>query len=97
MHWTKVPHRLDRSFGDARFGNTAYAREEIVAELGNLFLGQHLGYAPKQMEMSASYLAGWIRVLKSDKRAIFRHAGDAARASQYLIDCAARGQDQIAA
>jgi len=30
-HWTKARHRLNRSYGDARFGNTAYAREEIVA------------------------------------------------------------------
>ena len=30
-HWTKARHRLNRSYGDAWFGNTAYAREEIVA------------------------------------------------------------------
>ncbi|EPX78533.1 putative antirestriction protein [Litoreibacter arenae DSM 19593] len=30
-HATKARHRLNRSYGDARFGNTAYAREEIVA------------------------------------------------------------------
>ena len=39
-HWTKPRHRLNRSYGNARFGNTAYAREEIVAELCTVFLGQ---------------------------------------------------------
>ena len=96
-HWTKARHRLNRSFGDARFGNTAYAREEIVAELASLFLGQHLGYTPFQMETSASYLDNWISVLRSDKRAIFTHAGDAMRAAQYLIETSEKGAQNVAA
>lgn len=97
IHWTKPPHRLDRSFGDARFGNTAYAREELVAELGNLFLGQRLGYTPHVIDNSAAYLAGWLRVLKSDKRAIFSVAGHAMRACDYLVERSERGQDRQAA
>ncbi|GGE49082.1 hypothetical protein GCM10011360_40240 [Primorskyibacter flagellatus] len=30
-HATKAPHRLNRDFGFSKFGNTSYAREEIVA------------------------------------------------------------------
>ena len=30
-HWTKPRHRLNRDFGFSKFGNTSYAREEIVA------------------------------------------------------------------
>lgn len=97
IHWTKAPHRLDRSFGDARFGNTAYAREELVAELGNLFLGQRLGYTPHVIDNSAAYLAGWLRVLKSDKRAIFSVAGHAMRACEYLVERSKRGEDRHAA
>lgn len=96
-HWTRAKHRLNRSFGDTRFGNTAYAREEIVAELASVFLGQHLGYAPFQMETSAAYLEVWLTVLRSDARAIFAHAGDAQRACDYLIATAAREACDVAA
>ena len=43
-HATKAPHRLNRDYGLSRFGNTAYSREEIVAELTSCFLGQELGF-----------------------------------------------------
>jgi len=29
-HWTKPRHRLNRSYGDARFGNTAYALSDVI-------------------------------------------------------------------
>ena len=97
VHWTKAEGRLNRVFGQAKFGNTAYAREEIVAELGTLFLGQHLGYAPAQVALSAAYVNSWLHVLRADKRAIFKHASDAARAAEYLIERASRGARDVAA
>ena len=84
-HATKAPHRLNRDFGYSRFGNTAYAREEIVAELTSCFLGQELGFSAHTLEMNAAYLHNWLRVLRSDKNAIFKHAADAQRACDYLI------------
>jgi len=76
---------LNRDYGLSRFGNTAYAREEIVAELTSCFLGQELGFAAHTLEMNASYLYSWLKVLRSDKNAIFKHAADAQRACDYLI------------
>ncbi|WP_292288858.1 zincin-like metallopeptidase domain-containing protein [Marivita sp.] len=84
-HATKAPHRLNRDFGLSKFGNTSYAREEIVAELTSVFLGQTLGFTAHTLEMNAAYLHNWLRVLRSDKGAIFRHAADAQRACDYLI------------
>ncbi len=84
-HATKARHRLNRDYGLSRFGNTAYAREEIVAELTSCFLGQELGFTAHTLEMNAAYLYNWLRVLRSDKNAIFRHAADAQRACDYLI------------
>ena len=60
-------------------------REEIVAELTSVFLGQTLGFTAHTLEMNAAYLHNWLRVLRSDKGAIFRHAADAQRACDYLI------------
>ena len=84
-HATKARHRLNRDFGFSKFGNTSYAREEIVAELTSVFLGQTLGFTAHTLEMNAAYLHNWLRVLRSDKGAIFRHAADAQRACDYLI------------
>ena len=84
-HATKARHRLNRDYGLSQFGNTAYAREEIVAELTSCFLGQELGFTAHTLEMNAAYLYNWLRVLRSDKNAIFRHAADAQRACDYLI------------
>ncbi len=93
-HATKAPHRLNRTFGYSRFGNTAYAREEIVAELTSCFLGQELGFSAYTLEMNASYLENWLRVLRSDKSAIFKHAADAQRAYDWLVAASSAGRSQ---
>ena len=84
-HATKARHRLNRDYGLSRFGNTVYAREEIVAELTSVFLGQELGFTAHTLEMNAAYLYNWLRVLRSDQNAIFKHAADAQRACDYLV------------
>jgi len=96
-HWTKARHRLNRSYGYAQFGNTAYAREEIVAELCTVFLGQKLGFSAHTLELNAAYLDNWLRVLRADKRAIFKHAADAQRACDYLVAASEAGQGEKAA
>jgi antirestriction protein ArdC len=79
VHWTGHPRRLSRCFGQ-RFGDSAYAFEELVAELGAAFVLGHCGLVEATIEGHAAYLESWLRVLRSDRSAIFtaaRHAGDA--------------------
>jgi antirestriction protein ArdC len=83
-HWTKHESRLNREFGRKRFGDMAYAREELVAELGAAFLCASLGITPEPREDHAAYLGHWLRVLQEDKRAIFSAAAYAQRAVDYL-------------
>ncbi|WP_258868273.1 zincin-like metallopeptidase domain-containing protein [Alkalilimnicola ehrlichii] len=82
-HWTGAEHRLNRRFG-RRFGDQAYAFEELVAELGAAFLCAELGIYG-EVENHASYLAGWLDVLRKDKRAIFHAAAKAGEAHRYLM------------
>ncbi len=91
-HWTKARHRLNRDFGHARFGNTAYAREEIVAEITSVLVGQMLGFTAHTLELNASYLDNWLNVLRADKTAIFKHAADAQKACDYLVAASQAGQ-----
>ena len=74
-HWTAHPSRLNREFGGQRLGDTGYAREELVAELGAAFLCADLGITHEPRGDHASYLAHWIAVLKADKRVIFALGG----------------------
>ena len=82
-HWTAHRTRLAREFGK-RFGDDAYAIEELIAELGAAFTCVALGITPEARDDHASYIAHWLKVLKGDKRAIFAAAAHAQRAVDYL-------------
>ena len=82
-HWSGAEHRLARTFGK-RFGDDAYAMEELVAELGSAFLCGDLGLSSKPRPDHARYLASWLKVLKADNRAIFTAASAAAKAAEWL-------------
>lgn len=83
VHWTSHPTRSNRTLGK-RFGDAAYAAEELIAEMGAAFLCADLGITPETMPDHADYLAHWLSILKSDKRAIFTAAAQAQRAADYL-------------
>jgi antirestriction protein ArdC len=82
-HWTGHERRLDRDLS-GRFGNEAYAMEELVAKLGAAFLCADLSLTNTPRPDHAAYIANWLEVLKRDKRAIFTAARKAAQASDYL-------------
>jgi len=86
IHWTKHPSRLDREFGRKKWGDEAYAREELVAELGAAFLCADLALTPEPGTDHAAYVQSWLRVLNDDKRAIFAAAAHAQRAADFLHD-----------
>jgi len=83
VHWTGHPDRLARQFGQ-RFGDQAYAVEELVAELGAAFVCARLNVGAEPRDDHAAYLAEWLAVLKADKRAVFTAAAQAQRAADYL-------------
>lgn len=80
-HWTGHKARLNRDFS-GRFGDKAYAFEELVAELGAAFLCSHCE-VNGQLQHD-SYIASWLKVLKSDKKAIFTASSKARQATEFL-------------
>ena len=82
-HWTGAKHRLDREFGQ-KFGDQAYAMEELVADLGAAFLCADLEIASEPRPDHAAYLSSWLSILKSDTRAIFTAARLANAAGEFL-------------
>ncbi len=83
IHATGSKTRLDRQFG-TRFGDAAYAFEELVAELGAAFIGAVTGHS-NEVPNHASYLAAWIKVLKSDSKAILTAASKAQAAADRIL------------
>ena len=96
-HWTKHPSRLDRDFGRKRWGDEGYAMEELVAELGAAFLSADLELTPEPRSEHASYIESWLKVLKTDSRAIFAAASHAQRAADFLHGLQAEAEAEAAA
>jgi antirestriction protein ArdC len=82
-HWTSAEPRCNRQLGK-RFGNQAYAMEELIAELGAAFLCADLHITAAPRADHAQYLASWLAVLKADKKAIFTAASKASEATAFL-------------
>lgn len=83
VHWSGHPTRLKRDLS-GRFGSSAYAMEELIAELGASFLCATLGINTYPRSDHAAYIASWLQVLKEHKTAIFAAASAASTASLYL-------------
>lgn len=95
-HWTASAGRCDRQLGK-RFGDNAYAAEELVAELGAAFTCAHLGLSTEPRRDHAQYLASWLKVLKADTRAIFTAASKAQQACDWLIQRAEAARSTVVA
>jgi antirestriction protein ArdC len=85
-HWTGHHSRLKREgiVGQHRFGTTEYAFEELVAEMGAAFLCALTGIQGELRH--EGYIASWLKLLKDDKRAIFRASGHARDAADFLLE-----------
>jgi antirestriction protein ArdC len=93
-HWTGHKCRLDRDLKH-RFGERAYAAEELIAELGAAFLCAEFGFDGDVR--NAGYIATWIGLLKPDKRAFFTACSKASQAADYLRGLALAPPETVAA
>lgn len=84
VHWTGGKARLDRLTPRAK-DRTAYAFEELVAEIGQCLLFATIGLTPS-IDQSAAYVEGWLKALAEDKRAIFRAASEAQKAVDLITE-----------
>src|SRR5687768_3181936 len=82
-HWTGHRSRLDRDLGH-RFGSQAYAAEEPVAEMGSAFLCAQLAIEGRLRH--PEYIGHWLKVLRDDKRAVFKASSLAQAAADFLLD-----------
>jgi antirestriction protein ArdC len=81
-HWSGAKHRLDRTKGK-RFADTAYAFEELIAEIGSAFLCEK--YSVKGDIRHEGYIASWLKALKDDNKMIFKASAYAQKSTDYIV------------
>lgn len=81
-HWTGHKDRLNR-LNSKILDKESYASEELIAEIGSAFLCADLSIKP-MLENHASYIDSWLKVLRNDKRAIFKASAQAEKAVSFL-------------
>ena len=95
-HWSGAGHRLDREFGE-RFGDKKYAFEEIVVEISAAYNCAHLEITNVPRPDHAQYIAHWLKLMRSDTRAIFTAAAHASRVVEYLFGLQPQSSDGVCA
>ena len=87
IHSTMAEHRLNRkaSIQVHKFGDEAYSREELVAEMGAAFLCAHAGIE-NTVQNSASYIQGWLKALKDDRKLLVIASAQAQKAANWILN-----------
>ena len=88
VHSTGHKDLLNRNTLNATNSNkTKYSQEELVAELGAMFLTNILGLEPKDDDKnSQAYINGWIKHLKNNPREIVYASSQAQKAVEYILN-----------
>ena len=87
VHSTGHEKRLARKelLQMAEFGSDPYSQEELTAEIGACFLNTVSGIESNLMSNSASYIQGWLKKLKGDKKCIVYASTQAQRATDFIL------------
>ena len=87
-HSTGAAHRLNRpTLNQAlKFGDTNYSKEELVAEMGAVFLAGQTGIEQVTLTNNAAYLSSWIQTLKGDAKLVIVAAAAAQKAIDYILN-----------
>lgn len=91
-HWTGHESRLNRQFG-TRFGDDAYAFEELVAELTAAFVCGANGFASVAREDHSAYIGSWLRRIKDDPKAFIKASSEAQKAADLIMANAAEDSE----
>jgi len=94
-HLTGSKNRLNR-IEHKKYGDSAYAFEELIAELGAAMLCTSLGVTPAPRDDHALYIKNWLKALNDDKRFIFSAASQAQKAVDYLYSLQPQEQEAAA-
>jgi antirestriction protein ArdC len=89
LHSTGHASRLGRNLSGA-LGSEAYAREELLAELGAVLVGERLEIG-SDVRNHAAYLAEWIQLLRESPSLLYKLLSEARQAADLI--CPPEGGD----
>lgn len=84
IHSTGHKDRLKRLMS-TEYGNSEYAFEELIAEIGSAFLCHRTGILQPVEKNTVAYCQHWAGVLRDNKKAIVQASGKAQKAVTWLI------------
>tara|TARA_Y100001963_G_scaffold27495_1_gene37471 strand:+ start:704 stop:1552 length:849 start_codon:yes stop_codon:yes gene_type:complete len=85
-HSTGHPDRLNRrTLVEGQHPNTAYSKEQLVAELTSSMLCAHCGIEKATIKNSSAYLSGWLNKLKAQPKMLMASAGMAEKAFKHIV------------
>jgi antirestriction protein ArdC len=95
VHSTGHASRLDRKeVTDGNFfGSHDYSVEELVAEMGAVFLCNEIGLA-STFDNSLAYLKSWLGKLKDDTKMLITASGRAQKAADYILGIDNKPKDE---
>ncbi|MCT0225882.1 ArdC family protein [Synechococcus sp. CS-1328] len=82
-HGSRLQRDLSGRMGGSASSSRAYAREELVAELGAVLLGDRLEIGSDVCN-HAAYLAHWIELLRESPRLLFQVLSEARQAADLI-------------
>lgn len=87
VHATGSKGRLARNMKGGK-QSAAYAKEELIAEMGTAFLCMHFGLPPQLLDHSTAYVASWLAEIgnRNRQRSFFWAVSQAEAAARYIID-----------
>lgn len=85
-HSTGHEKRLNRAgvTEAIQFGSESYSHEELVAELGSAFIAAAASLDHRLIDNAASYINGWLTVLKAEPKLVVIAAAQAQRAVDHI-------------
>jgi antirestriction protein ArdC len=88
IHSTGHKSRLNRLDTTANFGSENYSKEELVAELGALYLEAITGIDCKvdDFKNSQAYINGWIKAINDDKNIVMQSSKKSQEAVALILE-----------
>lgn len=95
MYYSTLFHECTHSTGvalerfepdNAKFGSEVYAKEEVVAELGSLFMRDYFGVqGEREQDNSVAYVKGWSERIRKNPDWLISGANAAQKAFDYML------------
>lgn len=86
-HWTGHPSRLNRNgMKNVKRRSKTYSREELIAEIGALFLCAFTEIDSSTAANAAAYVQGYYTHLKKEPKELVTAASEAYRATKFILD-----------